>query len=173
MDHSLVYLNETMRHAMVGHPGWIGRGGEFWQNVVYWRREVENPFSILALKTPWTTWKTKKIGHWKVDCPGWLMPYMLLKITKKEEMEPKEKQYLIVDMTMDKSKVWCCRERYFIGTQNVRFMNESKQKMTSVNTRLSGISELKFTGMDKFSVRWPFKSESVYINAQWKRQALR
>ena len=40
-----------------------------------------------------------------MDCPGWLMPYMPLKITKKEEMEPKEKQYLIVDMTMDKSKV--------------------------------------------------------------------
>ena len=52
MDHSLVYLSETMRHAMVGHPGWIGHGREFWQNVVHWRREMENLFSILALKTP-------------------------------------------------------------------------------------------------------------------------
>ena len=52
MNHSLVYLNETMRHVMVGHPGCIGHDGEFWQNVVHWRSEMENPFSILALKTP-------------------------------------------------------------------------------------------------------------------------
>ena len=29
------------------------------------------------------------------------MPYMLLEIIKKEEMEPKEKEHLIVDLTMD------------------------------------------------------------------------
>ena len=40
-----------------------------------------------------------------MNSPGCLMPYMLLEIIKEEEMEPKEKQYLIVAMTMDKSKV--------------------------------------------------------------------
>ena len=29
MDHSLVLLNETMSHAMYGHPRWTGHGGEF------------------------------------------------------------------------------------------------------------------------------------------------
>ena len=28
------------------------------------------PFSILALRTPWTVWKGKKIWHWKINSPG-------------------------------------------------------------------------------------------------------
>ena len=30
-----------------------------------------NHFSILALRTPWTVWKGKKIGHWKMNSSGW------------------------------------------------------------------------------------------------------
>ena len=30
-----------------------------------------NHFSILALRTPWTVWKGKKIGHRKMNSPGW------------------------------------------------------------------------------------------------------
>ena len=30
-----------------------------------------NHFSILALRIPWTVWKGKKIGHWKMNSPGW------------------------------------------------------------------------------------------------------
>ena len=26
---------------MLGHPRWAGHGGEFWQNVVHWRRECQ------------------------------------------------------------------------------------------------------------------------------------
>ena len=29
-----------------------------------------NHFSILALRIPWTVWKDKKIGHWKMNYPG-------------------------------------------------------------------------------------------------------
>ena len=32
---------------------------------------MSNHFSILALRTPWTVWKGKKIGHWKMNSPGW------------------------------------------------------------------------------------------------------
>ena len=32
---------------------------------------MANHFSILALRTPWTVWKGKKIGHWKMNSPGW------------------------------------------------------------------------------------------------------
>ena len=39
IDHSLVLLSETMSHAMWGHPRWTSHGGNFWQNVVHWRRE--------------------------------------------------------------------------------------------------------------------------------------
>ena len=31
---------------------------------------IANHFSILALRTPWTVWKAKKIGHWKMNSPG-------------------------------------------------------------------------------------------------------
>ena len=45
---------------------------------------------------------------------------------KKEEMEPKQIQHPVVDVTGDGSKVRCCREQYFIGTWNVRSMNQGK-----------------------------------------------
>ena len=45
---------------------------------------------------------------------------------KNEEMEPKQKQCLVVDVTGDGSKVQCCKEQYCIGTWNVRSMNQGK-----------------------------------------------
>ena len=38
---------------------------------------------------------------------------------KNEEMEPKQKQQPVVDMTGDGSKVRYCKEQYCIGTWNV------------------------------------------------------
>ena len=70
---------------------------------------------------------------------------------KNVRMEPKQKQYPVVDMTGDKSKVQCCKEQYFIGTWNVRFMNQGKQEMTRVNVNILGISKLKWTGMGEFN----------------------
>ena len=35
---------------------------------------------------------------------------------KNDEMEPKQKQHLVVDMTADGSKVQCCKQQYYIGT---------------------------------------------------------
>ena len=45
---------------------------------------------------------------------------------KKQEMEPKQNQYPIVDVTGDRSKVQCCKEQYGIGTWNVRSMKKGK-----------------------------------------------
>ena len=48
MDHSLILLNETMSHAVKDHPRWMGYGGEFWQNVLHWRKEcLENPMNSM------------------------------------------------------------------------------------------------------------------------------
>ena len=71
-------------------------------------------------------------------------------------MEPKQKQYPVVDVTGDRSKVQCCKEQYCIGTWNVRSMNQGKlevvnQEMTRVNVDILGISELKWTGMGEFN----------------------
>ena len=41
-------------------------------------------------------------------------------------MESKQKQYPVVDVTGDRSKVQCCKEQYCIGTWNVRSMNQGK-----------------------------------------------
>ena len=65
---------------------------------------------------------------------------------KNEGMEPKQKQYPVVDVTGDRSKVRCCKEQYYIGTWNVRSMNQgklemAKQEMARVNVDILGISE--------------------------------
>ena len=75
---------------------------------------------------------------------------------KNDEMEPKQKQYPIVDVTGDGSKVWCCKEQYCIGTWNVRSMNQGKlevvnQEMARVNIDILGISEIKWTGIGEFN----------------------
>ena len=63
-----------------------------------------------------------------------------------------KKQYPVVDVTGDRSKVRCCKEQYCIGTWNVRSMKQGKlevvkQEMARVNVNILGISKLKWTGM--------------------------
>ena len=75
---------------------------------------------------------------------------------KNEGMEPKQKQYPDVDVTGDRSKLWCCKEQYCIGTWNVRSMNQGKlqvvkQDMARVNVDVLGFGELKWTGMGGFN----------------------
>ena len=75
---------------------------------------------------------------------------------KNEGMEPKQKQYPVVDVTGDKSKVRCCKEQHCIGTWNVRSMNQGKlqvvkQKMARENIDILGISEPKWTGIGEFN----------------------
>ena len=73
-----------------------------------------------------------------------------------------QKQHPVVDVTGDGSKVCCCKERYCIGTWNVRSMNQGKfkvvkQEMARVNIDILEISELKWTG------RLEFNSDDHYI----------
>ena len=71
-------------------------------------------------------------------------------------MEPKQKQYQVVDVTGGRSKVRCCKEQYCIGTWNVRSMNQGKlevvkQEMARVNVDILGISELRWTGIGELT----------------------
>ena len=71
-------------------------------------------------------------------------------------MEPKQKQYPVVDGTGDRSKVQCCKEQYCIGTWNVRSMNQGKmevvkQEMARLNVNILGISKLRWTGIGEFN----------------------
>ena len=61
--------------------------------------------------------------------------------TKNEGMEPKQKQYPVVDVIGDRS----CKEKYCIGSWNVRSMNQGKlevvkQEMARVNVEILRIS---------------------------------
>ena len=57
-----------------------------------------------------------------------------------------------MDVSGDESNVPCYKEKYCIGSWNVRSMNQGKlevvkQEMARVNINILGISELKWTGM--------------------------
>ena len=69
---------------------------------------------------------------------------------KNEVAGPKQKQCSDVYMSGGKSKVWCCKEQYFIGICHVKSMNQGKlnvvtQEMARENINILGISELKWT----------------------------
>ena len=75
---------------------------------------------------------------------------------KNEGMEAKRKQYPVVDVTGDWSKVWCCKEQYCIRIWSVRSMNQGKlevvkQEMARVNVNILEISQLKWTGTGEFN----------------------
>ena len=67
---------------------------------------------------------------------------------KNEETEPQQKQYPVVDVTGDRSKVRCCKEHYCLGTWNVSSMNQGKlevvkQEMIRVHIYILQISEIR------------------------------
>ena len=59
-------------------------------------------------------------------------------------------------MSGGESKVQCFKEQYWIGTWNVRSMNQGelevvKQETARVNINILGISKLQWTGMGEFN----------------------
>ena len=88
----------------------LNMDGSWWRDLTKcgpWEKGMANHFSILALRTPWTAWKGKKIGHWRRNFLAaqqatgdqWRNNYR-----KNEEMEPKQKQHPVVNVTGDESK---------------------------------------------------------------------
>ena len=80
---------------------------------------------------------------------------------KNEGMEPKQKQYPVVDVTGDRRKIRYCKDQYCIGTWNVRSMNQGKlkvvkQEIARLNVDILGISELKWTGMGELNSDDPY-----------------
>ena len=125
-------------------------------------KRMANHFSILALRTSWTVWKGKiymtlkddhsrSVGARYATGEEWRN-----NPRKNEKTEPKWKQYPVLDVTGDGSKVRCCEEQYRIETWNVRSMNQGKlevvkQLMARVSINILGISALKWTGMGEFN----------------------
>ena len=80
---------------------------------------LENPMNSMERQKDDTARWTPQVGR----CP---ICYWRNSFRKNEEAEPKQKQSLVVDVTDDRSKVWCCKEQYCIGTWNVMSMNQGE-----------------------------------------------
>ena len=90
---------------------------------------------------------------------------------KNEEVEQKQKQRPVVDVTGDERKVQSCTDQYCIGTWIVSFMSQGKlkvvkQEMERVNIDILGISERKWTRMGEF-IQWSFIQWSFIQFIQW------
>ena len=62
-----------------------------------------------------------------------------------------------MDVTGDRSKVRCCNEQYWIGTWNVRSMNQDKlevvkQETARVHVDILGISELEWVNLTQMTI---------------------
>ena len=112
------------------------------------------PLQSSCLENPMNSMKRQNDRMLKEELPRWVCAQYATgdqwrnNSRKNEGMEPKQKQYLVVDATGDRSKVRCCKEQYCIGIWNVRSMNQDKlemvkQEMTRVNINILGISKLK------------------------------
>ena len=105
-------------------PKTMGHGGEFWQNMVHWRTEWQTTSAFLP-ENCMNSMKRQKDMTLKDELPRLLgIPYSTGEgrrnsFRRTEEGEPKWKQHPVVDMSGDKSKVWCYKEQYCIGTWNV------------------------------------------------------
>ena len=83
----------------------------------------------LQYSCPMNSMKMQKDRALKDEPPRWVGAQYAMgdqwrnNSRKNEEMEPKQKQHLVVDVTGDRSKARCCKEQYCIGTWNVRSMN--------------------------------------------------
>ena len=120
------------------------------------------PLQYSCLENPMNSMKRQNYRILKEELPRWVGAQYATgdqwrnNSTKNKGMEPKQKQYPVVDETGDRSRVWCCKEQYCIGTWNVRSRNQGKlevvkQEMARVNVDILGISELKWTGKGEFN----------------------
>ena len=109
------------------------------------------PFQYSCLENPMNSMKRQKDRTLKNELPRFVGAQNATgdqwrnNSRNNEETEPKQKQYPVVNVTGDRSKVRCCKEQYCIGTWNVRFMNQGKlevvkQETARVNVNILGIS---------------------------------
>ena len=88
----------------------MGHGGEFWQNVVHWRRECKL-LKYSYLENPMNSMKRQKDRTPKDELPSSVGAQHATgdqwrnNSRKNEEMEPKQKQHQVVDVTGDRNKV--------------------------------------------------------------------
>ena len=132
---------------MQGHPRWTGLCGEFWQNVIHRRSERQTTPVFLSWEPHENHDKAKRYdsGRWATSrsegvqyVTGDEQKAITNSSRKNEAAGPKWKQCLAVDVSGGKSKVYCYKEQYCIGTWNIKFIIKGKldmvkQEMARVN----------------------------------------
>jgi len=132
--------------------GMVERSGRMWSTG----EGNGKPLQYSCLENPRNTMKRQNDRILKGELPGSVGAQYATgdrwrnNSRKNEGLETKKKQYPVVDVTGDRSKVQCRKEQYCIGTWNVRSMNQGtlevvKQEMARVNVDIIGLSELKWT----------------------------
>ena len=100
---------------------------------------------ILALRSPWTVWSGKKIGHWEMNSPAQSVPNMLLEISgeitpgrmKRWSQSKNNTQlwmWLVIEIKYDAVKSNISREPGMLGSwikANCKWSNRSWQDGTS------------------------------------------
>ena len=115
-------------------------------------------------RSPFPIWNQSVVPHPVLTVTSW-PTYRFLKRQVKWSGIPISFRIFhssVVDVTGDRSKVWCYKEQYCIGTWNVRSTNQDelevfKQEVARVNIDVLGLRELKWTGMGEFN------SDDYYI----------
>ena len=137
--------------------------GRVWQNVVYWRREWQTTPVWSGSGVHQKQYEKAKKKLIPEDEPPreegvqYATGEELRNSSRRNvEAEPKQKWHEVMVVSGGESKVWCCKEQYYIGTCNVRSKNQGKldvvkQETARVNIDILGISELKWTGMGEFN----------------------
>ena len=142
----------------------MGHGGEFWQNVLHWRREWQST-SVFCLENLMNSMRRQNDRILKDELPvsvgaqyatgdsGEITPERMKRWSQSKN-NTQLWMWLVIEARSDAVKS--------IGTWNVRSMNQGKlevvkQEMARVNVDILGISKLKWTGMGKFN------SDDCYI----------
>ena len=87
----------------------MDHGGEFWQNVAHWRREWQTTSVFLPWELQEQQCEKAKTYDTEEELPRSVGAQYATgnqwknNSRKNEEMEPKQKQHLVVDMTGDRS----------------------------------------------------------------------
>ena len=120
--------------CLVGPPK---TNGSWWRVLTkrgLWRREWQTTLVFLPWE-PHEQYEKEKDVILKDELPGlvgaWYAPGEEWRNSsrKNEEAEPKWKQYPPLYVFGGKSKFWCCKEQYCIGTSDVRYMNQGKLEL--------------------------------------------
>ena len=107
-----------------------------------WSTGEENgkPLPYSCFENPMNSMKRQKFRTVKDELPRSVGPQYATgdqwrnNSRKNEGMETKQKHHPVVDMTGDRSKIRCCKEKYCIGTKNVRSMNQGKLEVVKEET---------------------------------------